>query len=325
MRAVVRRPFLLLSAALAASALVVACGGGGGGGGTVASTTVSGSVVKGPVNAAQVCAYKAVAAGKGDQLGCTTTNATGGYSFDIQYTGDVVIEATGGTYVDEATHVSTALTNPLQVVIASSGGTTTGIVTPLTSVAYSMAKSMTGGVSSTNFTSAATTVATQFQLGSINIATTAPTLGTSANVYGKALQGFSQFVAAGGSFSAFISWTNPAGFQSAYSSAYVVANGNTLTFTFTGTGINPGGGSTASCGITVGGSGTVTQNGSTFPFTVPPNKVCVNGVPAGTCSAGNAQLQSLAASGVVAGTGYSINYTYAFGDCSGATINVNYQ
>ncbi|MRD46805.1 hypothetical protein GHT07_05930 [Caenimonas koreensis DSM 17982] len=326
MRSVVRRPFLLLSAAIAASALIVACGGGGGGG-TVTPTTISGSVVKGPVSAANVCAYKAVAGGKGDQLACTTTNASGAYSFDIQYTGDVVIEASGGTYVDEATHVSTALSTPLQVVIASSGGTATGIVTPLTSVAYSMAKGMSGGVSSANFSTAATNVATQFQLGSINIATTAPTIGSSANVYGKALQAFSQFVAAGGSFSAFVTWTNPASFQSAYSSAYVVINGNSITFTFTGTGINPGGGSTESCGITVAGSGTVSANGGSFPFTLPPTKVCVTGLPTGACSAGNSQLQSLASSGATPAGNYSISYTYAYApnDCAGALVTVNYQ
>ncbi|WP_048437989.1 hypothetical protein [Caenimonas sp. SL110] len=334
MSAVTKRPVLLLCAALAAVGLIAACSDGGGTStpatpAPVATTAVSGSVIKGPVNGANVCAFKAVAAGKGDQLACTTTNSTGGYTLNLEYMGDVVIEASGGTYIDEATNVSTPLSTPLQVVIASNGSATTGMVTPLTSVAYSISKGLTGGVSSANFGTASSTVATQFQLGTgVNVATLAPTFGAAANAYGKALQAFSKYVANGGSFAAFVTWANPSSFAAAYSSAYVTINGNGITFTFTGTGI-PGSstGGTESCGITVSASGTVTTNGLTIPVNLPPTKICITGVPAGTCSAGNANLNSLAAAGSTPGAGYSLNYTYAYaaGDCSGALVTVNYQ
>src|SRR5687767_6815003 len=93
-----KRPVLLVCAGLAAAGLIAACGGGSSAPPT--TTSVSGSVVKGPVNGANVCAYKAISTGKGEQLACTTTTASGSYTLQIQYVGDVVIEATGGTYVD---------------------------------------------------------------------------------------------------------------------------------------------------------------------------------------------------------------------------------
>ena len=61
-------------APLAAAFALAGCGGGNS---SAPSTTVSGSVVKGPVGGAQVCAYAATSTGKGAQLGCTTTNASG--------------------------------------------------------------------------------------------------------------------------------------------------------------------------------------------------------------------------------------------------------
>ena len=135
MRQLTRFPFALTSAALAAAGLLAACGGGGS-----AVTPISGSVVKGPVNGAQVCAYKAVAAGKGEQIKCVTTGSTGAYTMEVDYVGDVVIEASGGTYTDEATGATKTLSDPLQVVLNAQGTAATGVVTPLTTVAFSMAK-----------------------------------------------------------------------------------------------------------------------------------------------------------------------------------------
>ncbi len=151
-----RQPSLsLLTACLAAAGIVAACGGSD----SAPTTTVSGSVVKGPVNGAAVCAYKAVATGKGEQLKCTTTTSTGSYVMDVQYAGDVVIEAVGGTYTDEATNTTKTLSDPMQVVLTSQGGATTGMVTPLTSAAYSVSKGLSGGVSNANYGTAATSVA----------------------------------------------------------------------------------------------------------------------------------------------------------------------
>ncbi len=330
--------FSVLCACLASAGLLAACGGGGGTSSPAAApitttpavptTTLSGSVVKGPVNGSNVCAYKAVAAtGKGEQIKCVASSASGGYSMDIQYIGDVVIEATGGSYTDEATNTTKTLTDALQVVVNSQGGNTTGIVTPLTSVAYSVSKSLSGGVSSGNFATAATTVATQFKLASgSNIASTVPTLGNGANTYGQALQAFSRFVANGGSFSNFVTWTNPGSFQAAYSTAYAAANGVTLSFSFdaaTGTGSavvggTGAGGGTATCAVSVSGSI------ATAGITVPVNyKYCIRGLAtADACTANNGSIsQALQGQSGLAGVA-NLNYSYS-NDCAGSLITID--
>ena len=49
-----------------------------------ATTTVSGAVVKGPVSGAQVCAFAVAGSARGAALGsCTTTDASGNYSFAV--------------------------------------------------------------------------------------------------------------------------------------------------------------------------------------------------------------------------------------------------
>ncbi|MES2941281.1 MAG: hypothetical protein V4772_00270 [Pseudomonadota bacterium] len=321
--------FSLVSACLAAAGLLSACGGDSSAPAApvVATTTVSGTVVKGPVTGAKVCAYKAVAAGKGEEIKCATTAAGGLYSMDLQYEGDVVIEATGGTYTDEATNTTKTLSEPLQVVVASKGGSTTGMVTPLTSVAYSISKGLTGGVNSNNFTAAGNTVATQFKLGTgVNIATLAPTLGEAANAYGKALQALSRFVANGGNLGSFLTWTNPSSFQGVYSSAYAAANGVTLTFDFnpatgTGTTVVTGtgaGGGSATCAVNV--SGTIATAGVSVPLNV---KYCIRGLQsAAECTSGNASIsQSLSGASGLAGA-VNLNYSYS-NDCSGALVTID--
>ena len=331
--------FGVLFACLASAGLLAACGGGGGTssalsatGGVapapaVPTTTVSGSVVKGPVNGANVCAYKVTAAGKGDQIRCVASSAGGSYSMDIQYIGDVVIEATGGSYTDEATNTSRTLANPLQVVISSQGGNTTGVVTPLTSVAYSISRGLAGGVSSSNFASAANTVASQFRLAAgSNIASTVPTLGSGANTYGQALQAFSRFVANGGSFSNFVTWTNPTSFQAAYGTAYAAANGVTVSFNFdaasgTGTAVVGGtgaGGGSATCAVSV--AGTIATSGVTVPVNY---KYCIRGLNAAdSCSASNGSInQAVQGQSGLAGVA-NLNYTYN-SDCSGSLITID--
>ena len=101
-----RQPSLsLLTACLAVAGIVAACGGSD----STPTTVVSGSVVKGPVSGATICAYKAVITGKGEQIKCATTSTTGSYVMEVQYVGDIVIEAVGGTYTDEATNTTRTL------------------------------------------------------------------------------------------------------------------------------------------------------------------------------------------------------------------------
>ncbi|MDO8276603.1 MAG: hypothetical protein Q7T63_00600 [Burkholderiaceae bacterium] len=337
----VRLPLTLLAGCLSAAGLLVACGGGSS---STPTTTVTGSVVKGPVNGATVCAYKATSAGKGDPIKCVTSGSTGSYTMDLEHAGDVVIEATGGSYTDEATGVTKTLSDPLQVVLNTQGGAASGMVTPLTTVAYSIAKNMAGGVSSGNFASAATSVASQFQLGTVNITATTPVVSGGANAYGQVLRAVSQFVANGNSLGALLSFGSPDTLQTALSSAFETINGVPANFSFSSGGAAavpttpttpsapttpaaPASPSAQSCGITVSGSGTVTTQGLTLPFSLPATRICVANVPAASCTAGNAGLQSIAAAAATTGGNYTLNYSYSYtpGDCAGAIATVAYQ
>jgi hypothetical protein len=105
---------------LGLAVLLAGCGGGGGGGGGD-GPTVSGSVVKGPVLGATVCAYALSAGARGGQLalglatgaqgsisnGCYVTPADGSYSFSLPAgtTGDILLEATGGSFCTNETPI----------------------------------------------------------------------------------------------------------------------------------------------------------------------------------------------------------------------------
>ena len=92
--------------------------------------TLSGVVVKGPVANAAVCAYALTLTGKGTQLSCTTTDSAGRYSMTFEFDGPVVVDAAGGSYLDEATGMSKPLSTPLMSVSnAVSGQTTTAAQT----------------------------------------------------------------------------------------------------------------------------------------------------------------------------------------------------
>jgi hypothetical protein len=105
--------------------LLISCGGGGGGGGAATSPNiVNGVVSKGPLNGSTVCAYAISGGAMGAQIGsCSTTNSTGNYSINLgTYTGPVLFQATGGTYVDEATGTTVSLTSPLSSMQSNATG-----------------------------------------------------------------------------------------------------------------------------------------------------------------------------------------------------------
>lgn len=321
-----QRILTLITAVLSAG-LIAACGGGGGA--AAPANTIAGSVVKGPASGATVEVRRA---SDGQVLGTTTTSVNGTYSLTVNFSGNVVIMVQGGTYTDEAT--GNTVTLPLlRTVLRLSGGSVTAMVTPLTELAYGQS-----ALDPDRFNTVLSNLATQFGLGSTNLVTTLPvvtdTLGT-VNAYGRVLRGLSQYVQSsvpGGSFTTFFnsfSTTTFAAMQANFITAFNTINpGQTLTFSFDGStltvdGSGAGGGS-GSCAVTVDGSGTYSQVGfPTVPFTLPPTKICVTGVPAGTCNAGNSALNSLAASTAVSGPGYSLTYNYAYSsDCSGALYTV---
>lgn len=185
------------------AALLAGCGEGGDGSGN----TLSGSIVKGPVAGATVCVYELAAAGKGNRLGCTTTGSDGSYDIDLDYAGPVVVEATGGTYTDEATGVAgTTLGAPLITVGAAGSGNDPVIATPLTTIAFNQAASG-GGLTPTGFASRAQQVGAAFGLGSdVDIARTLPNVSPgSTNPYGDVLIGVSKMMRAGATLPAIAS------------------------------------------------------------------------------------------------------------------------
>jgi hypothetical protein len=133
------KPILKTTLALLTAATLAACGGGGGSGSpTAAPVNVTGQVTKGPVSGATVCAFKLVNGAKGDKIACVQSAADSSYTIAVPADTEIVLEASGGNYTDEATGANTVLTNTL-VSMGKTAGTTAGtdniVITPLTTAA----------------------------------------------------------------------------------------------------------------------------------------------------------------------------------------------
>ena len=90
--------------ALLGSSLLLACGGGGYGGMASGGTEVSGTVLKGAVSGASITAYGITNGMMGSRVGSGTTDSTGNFTISIgDYAGPLMLQASGGTYTDEAT------------------------------------------------------------------------------------------------------------------------------------------------------------------------------------------------------------------------------
>lgn len=307
----------LLASATAGLGLV-ACGGGDSTPATPTETTITGSAVKGPVNGATVTAKKADGTACGEEK---TTNGT--YTLKTTCTGDLIIEVSGGKYIDEATGLETPLSSPLKVVIAANGGSVTGVATPLTTMAFSTAFSSSSDATKAAFDSQAAKVATQFGLNGVDLSTTTPAVTGSVNDYGKALKAVSQYLK-----------DNPAdtlatitnadfknsltAFGTAYSAAFNTINGTTVTMNFDGSAFNVGGtgagGGSGTCGVTVTGS--VSVAGITAPVNM---SFCYKGLQ-GTCDSGNSALsQAVAGQGGLAGA-VNMKYSYSATCPAGAIV-----
>ena len=311
----------LLVSATAATVILAACGGGGG---TVTPTTsISGAAVKGPVSGATVTVRNA---SSGAVLGTTTTGAGGLYSIDVQFSGDVIIEVSGGTYNDEATGNPTTLSTPMRSVLTLGGGSVTGVVTPLTTLAYTYAFGNSNTATASGFNAMATNVANQFQLNGVNLATTVPVVSGTLNPYGRVLGGVSQYLQLNNvtlkslltSTYSTAQWTQ---FSSQFNTAYLAANpGSNVTFNFDGSvfviGGTGSGGGTGTCGVTA--QGTVTANGMTVPVNL---NYCVSGIAAGSCTTGNASLNQ-ALSGAQGQSG-AANLSYTFSpSCAAGALTI---
>ena len=292
---------------------------------TPVSTTISGSAVKGPVSGATVTVKNAATGGV---LGTTTTAAGGAYSLGVPFTGDVVVEVSGGTYTDEATGATTPLATPLRVVLNANGGSVTGVVTPLTTMAYTYAFHSGAPVTSAAFQTQAQNLAGQFGLSGVNLATTLPQVTGTTNAYGESLRALSRYMADNGrtlatvTNSVFANVGDMTAFNTLYNEA-LAKNGSSMRVSFTATGFNISGtgvgGGSGSCGVNV--SGTVTANGFTVPLNI---NYCVTGIEAGSCASGNSTL-SQALSGQQGMVG-AANLAYSFAaSCAAGAFAINLQ
>ncbi len=317
--------------AAGAAMMMLACGGSDStttaGGSTTTSTTISGSAVKGPVANATVTVKNAAT---GAVLATTTTGSTGAYTVDVPFTGDVIVEVSGGTYTDEATGVATSLSTPLKAVVTASGSNVTGVVTPLTTMAYtSTFGSAATNVTASAFNTAAAKIATQFQLNGVDLTTTLPSVSGTVNAYGQALRAMSQYLQTQNvSLQSIVNTSFTASqlsaFSAAYTSAYQTINpGTAVTFSFDGTAFNIGGtgvgGGSGTCGINVTGS--MSTQGVTVPINL---NYCISGIAAGSCASGNSTLsQALAGQSGIAG---AANLSYAYSSaCAAGAIGINLQ
>jgi hypothetical protein len=86
---------------------------------------------------------------KGSLLGSATTDSDGHYAVVIDYDGLILVEITGGTYIDEATGQTKDLVEPLRAALPYTSGDVDVAVTPLTEIAVRLAEA-SGSMNATN-------------------------------------------------------------------------------------------------------------------------------------------------------------------------------
>jgi hypothetical protein len=184
------RTTLTLALGALTASVIVACGGGGGGSnptggngsGSGTTGTIGGTAIKGPISGATVTAYAIANGAKGSQLGHAQTSGSGDFTMTVgAYSGPMMLEVHGGSYLDEATgsHMTMLdaddMTCVLPSVTVTAGSTITGIqVTPLTSMAQAWAQHMAGGMTMANITTANSRMGTNYLGTGVDIVMTHP-------------------------------------------------------------------------------------------------------------------------------------------------------
>ncbi len=175
-----RTVMLALTLLIGSMSLLFGCGGGGssattpgGHGGVGTNGMISGTAVKGPISGGTVTAYAITNGTMGMQLASGTTDSLGNFNISIgNYTGPLMLQIGGGTYIDEATGVTVSMA-PGDVMTAvmtslATSTTVTGLqITPLTSMAQAMANNMWGGLKDANIAAANTAIGNYFMVNDI--------------------------------------------------------------------------------------------------------------------------------------------------------------
>lgn len=144
----------------------------GAGGGTPTGM-MTGTAFLGRMTAGTVTAYAVSNGTMGPSLGSSAVDSSGGFGIPLgAYAGPVMLQMSGGAFVDEAT--GSAMTMQAGDLMTScvpsftAGSTVSGVqVTPLTSMAQARAQYMTGGMTPDNIAAANTAVGNYFMVGDI--------------------------------------------------------------------------------------------------------------------------------------------------------------
>lgn len=166
------------------------------------ASSMTGVASKGLITNAIINVYALDTAGnKGSLLGTAITDTIGAYNVNLgTYTGNVLVEAIGGAYIDEATGLSTTNTAALRTAVENVSGSVKVAVTPMTEIAVQMA----GTLTQSNIDKANITVSNM--IGGTNIITTMPadvldpssqSRTTDETNYGLVLAAISQMVSSG--------------------------------------------------------------------------------------------------------------------------------
>jgi hypothetical protein len=167
----------VLGAIISVMLLLSSCGGGGGGTSSSTPTSteaVTGTVTKGPLAGATITAFSiSQNGGQGSQIGTTNTDGQGNFAMQMgNHTGPFMIQVIGGTFIDEGTgqQMTMGPTDRMAGAIPniSPGSTLSGIqITPVTSMAQSMAQNMAGGMTQANIEQANTAMGQYFDVSDV--------------------------------------------------------------------------------------------------------------------------------------------------------------
>jgi hypothetical protein len=145
----------------------------GAAGATTPHGMVSGTASMGTMTGGTMTAYAVNGGTMGAMIGSAVVGAGGAFTIPLgAYAGTVMLEMSGGTFMDEGTGTSMMM-QPGDVLTAcipsvDAGATMTGIqVTPLTSMAQAMAQYMAGGMTTANAAAANAGVGSYFMSGDI--------------------------------------------------------------------------------------------------------------------------------------------------------------
>ncbi len=186
--------------------------------GTGSNGMIGGTAVKGPISGGTITAYAVTNGTMGMQLASGTTDSQGHYTMSIgAYSGPVMLQMSGGTYVDEATGATVTMA-PGDVMTAvmttlSTGTTVTDIqITPLTSMAQAMAHNMSGGMTDVNMIAANTAIGNYFMVNDIlHTQPMNPLVSGSSNTATQDMRNYGMAIAAMTQYAKNMGMTSPSG------------------------------------------------------------------------------------------------------------------